>query len=563
MSVLPFLLPREASEPVSFAAGGNPVILCSDLLRDSTVLTAALPPLPSGKRVALLCRDRYFLAVGLVAAWRSALPVVLPPAFTEQAFRQALASDHVAAVFHDLDRPDGLRVQDLLTGARGAAGDAARVTPAQVLLTLYTSGSSGAQQALDKTAAQLLGEAQLLLDQFGLEPGFRVVSTVPSQHIFGLLFGVLLPLLGGGSFLRETPLFPESIQGRISDATADVLVTVPAHLPGLLLLPAGALGGLKRVFCSTAPLRAEDARAFFDRHGLELTEIFGSTETGGIGWRQRPSESKWTPFPGMKVSSDCDGRLLLDSPFLPLEWTRPWASQDRVEMSKGGCFRHLGRLDDVVKVGGKRVSLRHMEAVLLGIEGVEDAVVVHRPRQGGRNAELLAAVVAPGHEAEDLREALKVTFDSTLIPRIVRLMDQLPRSASGKLLAMEKDALFAAQAAAASFLPHRGPESLADGKVAFEFAVPERHIYFEGHFPGFPILPGVTQIHELVLPQVRALRPGWGEPRRLVRLKFERPIAPGDELRLLLDFDDERQRVVFLVQRDRNTCSSGRLLFQS
>lgn len=79
-------------------------------------------------------------------------------------------------------------------------------------------------------------------------------------------------------------------------------------------------------------------------------------------------------------------------------------------------------------------------------------------------------------------------------------------------------------------------ELLADHEqVTMTVEVPEDMLYFQGHFPGFPILPGVAQIVPLVLAQVREAWPELDQPRRLSRLKFRQPVFPGATLELRLE----------------------------
>src|SRR5690606_6869006 len=110
------------------------------------------------------------------------------------------------------------------------------------LVTVWTSGSTGEHQRHAKTAGQLFAEALTLAEHFGLAGAslggegagrVRVVATVPSLHIYGLLFSVLVPLVSGGSFSRETPLHAGVVRATLIETAADVLVSVPAHLRAL------------------------------------------------------------------------------------------------------------------------------------------------------------------------------------------------------------------------------------------------------------------------------------------------------------------------------------------
>src|SRR6185369_11152178 len=192
-----------------------------------------------------------------------------------------------------------------------------RLRADRLIVSVYTSGSTGEHVACRKTAGQLLGEARLLVSLFGLGPDARVLATVPPYHIYGLLFGVLVPLMGGGAFVRGTPHHAETIAAEAARHRASVLCSVPAHLRGLAALAPGALRGLGRIVSSGAPLDPRTAAEVAALTGTAVTEVLGSSETGGIAWRTGGAGPAWQPFPGVAVDADADGAMLVDSPFLP------------------------------------------------------------------------------------------------------------------------------------------------------------------------------------------------------------------------------------------------------
>jgi len=94
---------------------------------------------------------------------------------------------------------------------------------------------------------------------------------------------------------------------------------------------------------------------------------------------------------------------------------------------------------------------------------------------------------------------------------------------------------------------------------AFRTRLPLDYAFFEGHFPGYPVLAAAVQLHELVLPCLRRARPRAGPVARLAGVKFPRRIVPGDALEVRLDFDDEGRDVAFEIARDGERCTQGRL----
>jgi acyl-coenzyme A synthetase/AMP-(fatty) acid ligase len=538
--VIRSLLPHAPGDVVAFGDEGSRT--AADLLADASCVARALRAMPPGE-VTLACADRYLAAVALLGAWQAERPVALPPNGQDEAVRAAVRASASGVLLHDrAGAADGVDVRGLLSA--GTSPEPLRaVEPGRHLVTLWTSGSTGAPQRFEKTAAQILGEALLLPGLFGIDRGARVVATVPAHHIYGLLFGVLAPLAAGGAVARGSPLHAESVAGALRDAGATHLVSSPAHLRGLLALE--ALPPIACAFSSGGELPAPVRRELAERLGLAVREIYGSTETGGVAWRAEAGGT-WTPFPGVRVESGPDGRLAVHSPFLPADAPRPFVSGDRGEVAADGVFRLLGRVDGVVKVAGKRVSLAEVEARLLALPGVRDAAVVALPAPGGRDVELRAAVEAAGLAPAALREALREWLDPVTVPRVVRVVERLPREASGKL---PRERLLAVLGA--------DPDVLLARREAGDLPA----AWFEGHFEAFPILPGVLQLTELVLRPARECWPDLGGPSRIRRLKFQRVIRPGDAVSIRVSRPGGGRTLEFEVSGPGGTCASGRLDF--
>jgi acyl-coenzyme A synthetase/AMP-(fatty) acid ligase/3-hydroxymyristoyl/3-hydroxydecanoyl-(acyl carrier protein) dehydratase len=538
---------------VCVGAGGSrtAAVLCGDVVRVQEALTAG-----PGEEVLVRCEGRYAFAVAVLACWARGAVVRLPPDLAAETLA-GLAST-ARDVLHD-GQEGTLDLRPLIGGPPGMV--AVLCPPeAQEVVRLSTSGSTGEVRTVPKTAGQLIGEARVLASTFGLR--FEVVlATVPSRHIYGLLFGVLVPLCAGGAFVEETPFFGEAIGGRIREHGVTVLVTVPAHLRLLTEVPSTALGLLRRVFSSGAPLAEETARALRAGSGLDATEVFGSTETGGIAWRQQLQDPRWLPLPGVEIDAEEGGRLVLNaSPFLPPDAPRPWRADDRIELG-GGRFLHLGRLDDVVKIGGRRVSLGAVNRRVLDVVGVTDGVVLAVER--GDRTVLEALVVTEGLDAAALRLALRDQLDGVAMPRFT-VVERLPRTENGKLPRAAVLAVLDAARAGRPTLDQpgliwtrwRGEATRAEGEVRLLEDAP----WLRGHFPEAPVLPGVAQLHALVVGPTRVAWPGLGAVLTLPRVRFLQPVVPGDALRVVLE--REAGWVRFEITRDQERCAGGVVVFE-
>lgn len=399
-------------------------------LRDR--LLAAGPP---GEPICLATDDRVAVAAALLASLAGGPPLVVPHAGTAPAVAAAFSAAGCRRAVGD-DRallPRGAALVRV-RGATGTRGPARPVRPLdEPFLRLYTGGSTGAPRAWSKTPANLLAEAHDMTGRFAFGPQDRIVASVSPRHIYGLLFSVLVPLVSGASVLRDTPFFPGAIASELARLGASVLVSVPAQLR--------ALGGtrwtaprLRLALSSTAPLEAADAAAFAARASVGVTEIFGSTETGGIAVRCRQAgDAVWRVLDGV----DCRvvrGRLQVRSPYLspdlPRGVARWFRTADRAQRAPGG-FELLGRADGVVKVGGRRVDVGEVEACLRALPGVREALVWARAVPRGRGKELVGLFVGPGRP-ELLLRALRRRLPAAAVPRRLAVVDRLPTTAAGK-----------------------------------------------------------------------------------------------------------------------------------
>ncbi|SCZ03585.1 AMP-binding protein [Pseudomonas sp. NFACC37-1] len=524
-------------------------------LRDAALRLAGGLQARGVRHVAVHLEDAADLAIALLGAWHAGVRVLLPADLQAQT-RQRWAA---AVDLWLTDQPGDTHPDDL----RCAPMDAAELDLDHCWLSLCTSGSSGEPKRIEKTLRQLSNEVQALEQLWGTDLGPAcMIGSVATQHIYGLLFRVLWPLCAGRPFMRRQLAFPEDLQRASREQPVFAWVASPALLKRMgdnLDWP--ALSSVRRVFSSGGALPVEAAQSLQRRLGQWPTEIFGSSETGGIAWRQ--GDPWWQPFADVELNQDSDGALLIASPYLPAGHVEHTA--DAARIAEDGRFELLGRLDRIVKLEEKRISLPMLEQALVAHDWVSEARLgVVQENRASLGALLvlseagLRALRNQGRRAVTggLRRHLSEHCETLALPRRWRWLRQLPLNAQGKLPQAEVEALLMAPRP-------KTPDVLeqveTDGEWSLQLVVPPDLAYFSGHFPTAPVLPGVVQV-DWALSLGRQL---LDLPPRFVGmevLKFQQLVRPGDDIQLHLRFDRERGKLYFAYRNATAACSSGRIV---
>ena len=389
--------------------------------------------------VAVVSEDRAVVAASVLAALARNCPLILPYATTRAAVAEIHARSPLRAAVSD--QPESLPAAiPVVTVEPFPPDESPPPAPARIDLDLesisfFTGGSTGRPEIWTKTPRNLLAEAQYHSRELAVGPDDRILSTVVPYHIYGFLFTVLMPLLGSAAVLPGRPDFPEEIRGAITRSGATILVSVPVHyrIIGDTPLPDNRL---RLAISSAGRLDPEDGKAFYRATGRHVTEVYGSTETGGIATRRRTAgEIGFRPFSGIDWTLDGD-RLWVRSPFLPPGLPRNdegyFGTGDRAEPEAAGGFVLIGRADGIIKVGGNRVDLEVVRSRLEAIDGVDEAVVIARSGGGGRETEIRAAVRG-SIDHDTLIAAISRMDPSHHRPRNVRIVDRIPVTPAGKV----------------------------------------------------------------------------------------------------------------------------------
>lgn len=295
-------------------------------------------------------------------------------------------------------------------------------------LSFRTSGSTGEGKRCEHPLAALEEEAEMLaaILASAADRPRRIVTVVPAHHIYGFLFTVLLPTRLAVPVVDGRGTSPGGLAARL--APGDLVVAHPDWW-GALLRSGASLADRVTGTSSTAPCPPSTAHGLRGIGLARLVEVFGSSETAGLGWRET-ADAPFRPFPWWQFGDEGRvSRRLIDGTVLSI------TLQDRLVHGEEG-FRPSGRLDTVVQVGGVNVSLAAVQTHLTGHRYVEAAAVrLMRPEEGIR----LKAFVVPTRDApprgelcRQLSDWIEATLPAPQRPRALTVGPTLPVNAMGK-----------------------------------------------------------------------------------------------------------------------------------
>jgi len=436
MALFPLLLPREPNAVVSYRDGR--AVRVKEFLSDVRSLAEQLP---ERRHVLNLCVDRYCFSVGLAAAIMRQQISLLPPSHTVAFLKQL--QENYSDVYTLTDSAsvsmpiETLHFPDLSMTGMLENTEMPLFPASQVVAHVFTSGSTGEPVAHQKTWGSLVTSALSAGSALGISslPGAILVSTVPAQHMYGLESSLQLAMQNGLIWHNKRPFYTEDVANQIAALPHPrVLVTSPVHLRALLS-DAVAIPHVEMVICATAPLSISLATQAESTFCAPVMEIYGCTESGQVAVRRTTKGPTWQCMPGVRLQVLPQGRVVVSGGHVDPEVVL----NDVIEIVDSRHFILGERHTDLVNIAGKRTSLASLNHLLNAIPGVDDGVFVMASESPGKVARLMAFVVSKTLDVETLSRELRDRVDPAFLPRPLRLVDGLPRDATGKLPRAEID----------------------------------------------------------------------------------------------------------------------------
>jgi long-chain acyl-CoA synthetase len=334
---------------------------------------------------------------------------------------------------------------------------------------LYTSGTTGQPKGAELTHDNLLRNAEVFQSDFvHLGPDDVVFGGLPLFHSFGQTC-TLNVTMAAGATLALLPRFDARTALSVMRTTgATVFAGVPTVYSAFLTVPeAPALPDLRMCISGGAALPVEVLHRFEERFGCEVLEGYGLSETSPVASFNRPGGARkpgsiGTPVTGveMRVVDEAGrpvgtgevGEIAIRGHNVMKGYWRK-AEETAAVLSADGWFRtgDVGKVDEdgyyfivdrqkaLVIRGGFNIYPREIEEVLYEHPAVAEAAAVGIPHS--ELGEEVAAVVTltPGTEAteDELRSFVKGQVAPYKYPRVVRIVDGLPKGSTGKILKRE------------------------------------------------------------------------------------------------------------------------------
>jgi benzoate-CoA ligase len=298
----------------------------------------------------------------------------------------------------------------------------------------------------------------------GLTEEDRIFSTTKLYHAYGLGNALSFPLWFGATAVLVTgPPQAGVIAATLREQRPSVFCSVPALYAVLARAEEteGALASVRLCVSAAEPLPAVTYARWKERFGLEIVDGLGSTELLHIYCCNRPGAcvagTSGYPVPGYELRLLDEHGAVLEGPAVgelevrgdscaPCYWHQhaktthcmrgEWfASGDRYERRADGAYAYVGRVDDMLKVGGLWVSPIDMEHVLLEHPRVRGVGVIGVSVE---SATRIAAYVECDGEggdalADELRMWCKERMHRYEYPHLVHFVDELPRTLTGKV----------------------------------------------------------------------------------------------------------------------------------
>jgi long-chain acyl-CoA synthetase len=328
-------------------------------------------------------------------------------------------------------------------------------------MLLYTSGTTGRPKAVMLSERNILSNVEGCIQATGFDSEQVMLAILPLFHAYGKTVTLMLPLSTGSTVVIPEKFSPRAILQTIERRKVTCLVAVPGQYRLLTKDPTEVdASSLWLCIAGAERLPEQISQQFEARFGCPLLQGYGTTENSPVISLNPSSRNKpfsiGKPLPNLKVSVRDEagnvlpcgevGELCVEGDAVMLgylndaEATAKKLQGGVLHTGDKGCFDAdgylclAGRADDLIKISGEKVYPAEVESTLEQIPGIEEAAVLALPdeKHGARLHAFISLYPEARLSENELRSACRERLEAYKIPRGFTIIEQMPRTQSGK-----------------------------------------------------------------------------------------------------------------------------------
>ncbi len=369
----------------------------------------------------------------------------------------------------------GVTFKEALSG--GVYEEFEGISPNDDIILIYTSGTTGSPKGVPVPLWAVAALESYMTLGIGLRPTDTYWNMADPGWAYGLYYGVVAPLaMGFGILFLNIPFDPN----RVAEIWREYRITNFAGAPTAYRAMRSAMGDrkvesfLERMSSAGEPLNPEVIEWATRNLGVEIRDHYGQTENGMMINNHLDPRMALPVQPGSmgkaalgfravlvdgdfnELGEGVDGEVAMDTSASPLFWfpgyyrneektkerfsldMRYYLTGDVASRNSEGYFYFAGRSDDVILTAGYRVGPFEVESAILNHASVAECAVIGVPDELRGEAICAYVVLRDGVEgsdelADEIRQVVRDRLAKTTYPRLVRFVDTLPKTPSGKI----------------------------------------------------------------------------------------------------------------------------------